>query len=96
MISALAETQGLDDVRQFVQRAICEQNDLEASAAPMTEQTLVRGGKSSGVLFCVKGPRNVTFTAIWDREKNAVVFYDSAGRSRQRSKLTSMSKASCS
>jgi len=91
-----APSQGLNEIRQFVQRAICEQNDLEAAAAPMTEQRLVRGGKYCGMLFCVKGPRSVTFTAIWDPANNAVVFYDSAGKSRQRTKLTSMSKMSCS
>jgi hypothetical protein len=83
----LAGTQGLSDVRQLVQRTICEQNDLEAAAAPMTERVLVRQGKSCGVLFCVKGPRSVTFTAIWDQEQNAVLFYDSTGKSQQRTKL---------
>ena len=87
MKSDSAGTQGIDDVRQFVQRAICQQNDLDAAAAPMTERMLVGRGKACGVLFCVQGPRSVTFTAIWDQEQNAVVFYDSAGRTRQRMKL---------
>jgi hypothetical protein len=87
MNSDLAETQGLDVVRQLVRRTICEQNDLETAAAPMTERMLVRQGKACGVLFCVNGPRSVTFTAIWDQAQNVVLFYDSTGKSRQRTKL---------
>jgi hypothetical protein len=87
MKSDLAEIHGLDDVRQLVQRTICEQNDLEAAAAPVTERMLVRQGRPCGVLFCVKGPRSVTFTAIWDHKQNAILFYDSTGKSQQRKKL---------
>ncbi len=87
MTSDLAGTQELDHVRQVVQRTICEQNDLETAVAPMTERTLFRQGKSCGVLFCVKGPRSVTFTAIWDQAKNLVIYYDSVGKSRKATKL---------
>ena len=87
MKSDMTETRGLDDVRQLVQRTICEHNDLEAAAAPITERMLVRQGKSCGVLFCVKGPRSVTFTAIWDQDQNALLFYDSTGKSQHRKKL---------
>lgn len=90
MKSDLAETHGLDDVRELVQRTICEHNVLEAAAAPISEQMLIRQGKSCGVLFCVKGPRSVTFTAIWDQAQNTILFYDSTGKSQQRKKLSSM------
>jgi len=90
MKSTLSGTSGIEKVRQFVQQTICEQNDLDVAAAPVNERTLLRQGKSCGVLFCVKGPRSVTFTAIWDQAKNTVVFYDSTGKSRLRTNLATI------
>jgi len=87
MISAPPEIQQLDDLRTFVQQAICKHNGLEANASPMTERTLIRGGKPCGIMFCVQGPRNVRFTAIWDRDTNIVLFYNSAGERQSRMKV---------
>ena len=89
MISDLTKVPGVDKVRQFVQQSICEQNGLEAAVAPMTERILVRGGKACGIFFCLRGPRSVTFTAIWDHKQNIVLFYDSAGKRQHQAKLSS-------
>ena len=87
MISNPAGIQELDDVRQFVQHFICVHNDLDKASAAMTERVLFRGGKSCGVLFCVQGPRNVKFTAIWAQDQNTVLFYDSAGQRQHQTKV---------
>ena len=96
MISDLTKVSGVDEVRQFVQQSICEQNGLEAAVAPMTERILIRGGKPCGIFFCVQGPRSVTFTAIWDQKQNTVLFYGSAGERRHRATLSSKPKAKAS
>ena len=88
MISDPSEIHRPDELRNFVQQAICEHHSLEAAASPMTERTLVRGGKPCGIFFCVQGPRSVKFTAIWDRDKNSVLFYDSAGERLRRTKVS--------
>lgn len=45
----------------------------------MTERILVRGGNPCGIFFCVHGPRSVKLTAIWETERNTILFYGSAG-----------------
>lgn len=45
----------------------------------MTERILVRGGKPCGIYFCLHGPRATKFTAIWETERNQVLFYGSRG-----------------
>ena len=88
MISDPPEIHKLDELRKFVQQSICEYHCLEAAAAPITERTLVRSGKPCGIFFCVQGPRSVKFTAIWDRDKNSVLFYNSTGERLHRTKVS--------
>ena len=45
----------------------------------MTERVLLRGGKPCGMYFCLHGPRATKFTAIWETERNQVLFYGSRG-----------------
>ena len=45
----------------------------------MTEQVLLRSGKPCGIFFCLHGPRATKFTAIWDAQRNQVLFYGSRG-----------------
>lgn len=45
----------------------------------MTERILVRGGKPCGMYFCLHGPRATKFTAIWETDRNQVLFYGSRG-----------------
>jgi hypothetical protein len=45
----------------------------------MTERLLLRGDKPCGMLFCLHGPRAVKFTAVWETERNTVLFYGSTG-----------------
>lgn len=70
----------LNDLRTYVHQTICEQNELVQTAFQMTERILVRAGKPCGVFFCVHGPRSVKFTAIWESERNTILFYGSSGQ----------------
>ena len=40
----------------------------------MIEKVLNRAGKPCGMYFCLQGPRAVRFTAIWETERNQVLF----------------------
>jgi len=53
----------------------------------MTERILVRGGNPCGIFFCVHGPRSVKLTAIWETERNTILFYGSAGERIARTQL---------
>jgi hypothetical protein len=78
----------LDDLRVYVHETICQHNELEFNAFTMTERILVRGGEPCGLYFCLHGPRAVKFTAIWEMDRNSVLFYSATGERVQRSQLT--------
>lgn len=70
----------LDDLRQYVHTTICQHNELEVNAFAVTERILIRRGRPCGMFFCVHGPRSVKLTAIWETDRNTVLFYGSAGQ----------------
>ena len=69
----------LDDLRTFVHFTICQQNELQVGAFDITERILVRGERPCGIFFCLNGPRSVKLTAIWETDRNTVLFYSSSG-----------------
>ncbi|NLX56493.1 MAG: hypothetical protein GXY58_15405 [Planctomycetaceae bacterium] len=78
----------LDDLRSYVQETICERNELETNAYTMTERILIRAGRPCGLYFCLHGPRAVKFTAIWETDRNSVLFYGPTGERIERAQLT--------
>lgn len=79
--------QDLDTLRQYVHERICDQNELEINVFQTTERMLTRRGKPCGIFFCLHGPRSVKFTAIWETERNTILFYGSTGERQQKIKL---------
>jgi hypothetical protein len=79
--------QNLNDLRDFVNKTLCEHNQLEPNAFPLTERILLRGGRPCGVYFCLHGPRAVKFSAIWETDRNSILFYGATGERFQRVQL---------
>jgi hypothetical protein len=77
----------LEQLREFVNEVLCEHHQLELNAFPLTERILVRGERPCGVYFCLHGPRQVKFSAIWETENNTVLFYGSSGERFQKVQL---------
>ena len=69
----------LDDLRTYVHSTICQQNELQVGAFDITERILFRGERPCGIFFCLNGPRSVKLTAIWETDRNTVLFYSSSG-----------------
>lgn len=69
----------LNDLRTYVHQTICTQNELEPGAFRVTERILVRTKRPCGILFCLHGPRSVKLTAIWETDRNTILFYNSTG-----------------
>lgn len=74
-------------MRTYVQSTLCEQNQLEKGAFDVTERILVRGQRPCGIFFCLHGPRSVKLTAIWETERNTILFYGSSGERTQKTHL---------
>ena len=87
MASRLERMQNLNDLRQYVKQTLCEHNQLEIAAFPLTERILTRGGRPCGIFFCLHGPRLVKFSAIWETEQNTILFYGPTGERTQRVQL---------
>lgn len=77
----------LNELRDYVYEKLCELNQLEPGAFRMTERILVRTGTPCGIFFCVHGPRSVKLTAIWETDRNTILFYGSAGQRTLKSQL---------
>ena len=90
MTAQALDIQTLHDLRTYVYENICEHNELEPGIFQMTERLLTRGGKPCGVFFCLYGPRSVRLTAIWETDRNSLLFYDSAG---ERTSITRLVQA---
>ena len=87
MFRDIVDLQHLDDLRQYVHETICHQNELESNVFQITERMLTRRGKPCGMMFCLHGPRSVKLTAIWETDRNTILFYGSTGARRMRIKL---------
>ena len=79
----------LTELRQYIHETLCDQNELEIGAFHMTERRLLRSERPCGRYFCLHGPRSVRFVAIWDAERNSVLFYDATGGRREQTRLSS-------
>ena len=69
----------LQDLKDLIYQTLCEHEQLEIGVFPMTERVLTRRTEPCGILFCLHGPRSVKFTAIWETDRNTVLFYGASG-----------------
>lgn len=86
----LAQDKCLEDLEQlteYVYTTLCLYEQLEPGVFPMTERILVRGDTPCGIFFCLHGPRNVRYTAIWETDRNTILFYGSCGDRFHRTRL---------
>ena len=87
MTNSISGISTLDDLRAFVQRTICERNQILPGAFQFEEQLLERHGTPCGLHFFVGGPRCVQFSAIWDAIRHTILFYDCTGERVYRADL---------
>ena len=87
MLTSSRQIHSLDDLRNYVYETICDHHELAVGAFQMTERILVRGTAACGIYFCVHGPRAVKMTAIWETDRNTILFYDPSGERFHRTQL---------
>lgn len=87
MPATLRHVHTLDELRKFVSETLCSHDQLMPDAFALTERKLLRSGKFCGLMFCLHGPRAVKFSAIWDTERNTVLFYNSSGERFKKTQL---------
>jgi hypothetical protein len=80
----------LNELRHYVSETLCRRNELELGAFHVTERLLLRNGMPCGIFFCLHGPRSVKLTAIWEIERNTILFYGSDGQRQQKTQLAAV------
>lgn len=88
MLNTMERINNLDNLRNYVHQTLCSHSQLEFGAFRMTERILVRGHKPCGIFFCIHGPRSLKVTAIWETERNTILFYSSTGERFHRTQLS--------
>jgi hypothetical protein len=88
MLTTCQEIQTLEDLRDYVNEIICQHEQFEIGAFEMSQRILVRGGRPCGIYFCVHGPRHVKLSAIWETDRNTILFYGSDGERFQKTQLS--------
>ena len=79
MVTSARRFHDINDLRHFVSQTLCDADHLEPDCFPMTERMLLRGDAPCGVLFSLYGPRSVVLSAIWETDRNTLLFYNSRG-----------------
>ena len=92
MFTSLPVIQTLDELREYVKNILCQHNQLEIDAFPLTERILVRADRPCGIYFCLHGPRAVRFSAIWETQRNTVLFYGATGERFHKTQLVAAPK----
>lgn len=69
----------LQELKDLIYSILCDHEKLEIGVFPMTHRVLTRRAKPCGIFFCLHGPRSVKFTAIWETDRNTVLFYGATG-----------------
>jgi hypothetical protein len=87
MLTSIREVYSLEELRDYVNETLCEYHQLQIDAFEMTERILRRAGKPCGVFFCLHGPRTIKFTAIWETDRNCILFYGPTGERFQKTQL---------
>lgn len=92
MLTRLQQINNVEDLRNYVNTTICNQYQLLIGAFPLVERVLRRGNKPCGIYFCLHGPRATRFSAIWETDRNKIMFYGSGGERFQTTQLTDSPK----
>lgn len=79
----------LNELRDYVNETLCQHEQLEIGAFPLSERILIRSGKPCGIYYRLHGPRAVQYSAIWETDRNTILFYGSTGERFLRTQLTS-------
>jgi hypothetical protein len=79
MLTRFQQIESVHDLRNYVHTTICTYYQLQEGVFSMTERVLHRNGKPCGIIYCLNGPRATKLTAIWETDRNQVLFYGSRG-----------------
>lgn len=78
----------LEALTSFVHETLCRLDALVPEQTPLFTSRLRRGGKDTGLLFHIDGPRLLRTSAIWSADEHRILVYDSKGTRVQTVRLS--------
>jgi len=69
----------LADLCNHVQVILCSRDRVDPDQTSLHQAMIVRCGKPCGLFFHIRGPRLLKTHAVWAREEDRILFYDSRG-----------------
>jgi hypothetical protein len=87
MVERLERLPTLEDIRKYVADTLGQLETLDASHYQLSQHILIRSGAPCGIHFCLHGPRALQLTAIWETDRNTILFYSSRGERVGRTRL---------
>jgi len=87
MVTQVYAIRSLDELRDYILATLVDRYDLQPEAFKISQRVISRRGRPCGLHFSVWGPRAIRFTAIWETERNCILFYGSDGERFQKTQL---------
>jgi len=87
MPDAPVALQSLPELREYVLRTLCAQENLIVEQFSLQESALMRRGVCCGRQFALFGPRSVRLGAVWAADRNDLYFYDARGERFRKERL---------
>jgi hypothetical protein len=82
----------LEDIRKHVAETLSQLETLDPTRYQLSQHILVRSGVPCGIHFCLHGPRSVQLNAIWETDRNTILFYSSSGERVGRTRVLAAPK----
>ncbi|MFL5330656.1 MAG: hypothetical protein ACJ8C4_17275 [Gemmataceae bacterium] len=79
MESTIHSLPTLSLLRDHVRQTLCVRDRLDAAQAELREARIVRGDRTCGVFFQIRGPRLLRTYAIWSGDEKRILYYESTG-----------------
>jgi hypothetical protein len=95
MLTCYQQIDSQEELRDYVYETFCDHYQLQIGEYRMTERILVRGGTPCGMYFCLNGPRMMRLTAIWETDRNQILFYAADGERFQKTQLIEAPRLEC-
>ncbi len=87
MVESSRRLSTLEDIRNYIAETLGQLETLEARQYSLSQHILHRSGAPCGIHFCLHGPRALQLTAIWETDRNTILFYSSRGERVQRTRV---------
>ncbi|QDT36769.1 hypothetical protein [Stratiformator vulcanicus] len=82
-----ASVKTVEQLHEYVHGVLCAHENLLPDQFTTSSIPMMRKGRSCGLQFSLKGPRELRLGAVWATDHNVILFYDARGERFRRERL---------